>query len=380
MTTPEATARPPGERSKEFSDSMRGAVPGDGKAQAAIDAARLAAQPEVAGNGAAPEPDQQSRATDGADFAFEFAGEAVHRLWGTDEDVVWASGEPLMVAGPQGVGKTTLVQRLALHRLGIRQGDLLGMPAEPASGRVLYIAADRPKQAGRSLRRMVTEADRQALTDGLIVWKGPLPFDLGRCERGDLAGFVSGFPEVSDVFVDSLKDVAQKLSDNEVGSRVNGEHQELIAQGTELVANHHQRKASGDNKCPTKLDDVYGSTWITAGCGSVFLLWGEAGDPVVKAHHLKQPEGEFGPSKLLHDHSAGSVELYDPHDLEAMVRGALGKGLTARNAAVQLFESDDPDHNQIEKARGKLDRLIKRAEGLERVSDNGVTYYRARKR
>ena len=142
---------------------------------------------------------------------------------GRDGEVLWAVGEPLQIVGPQGVGKTTLAQRLCLHRTGLCDGELLGMPVEVSAGRSLYIAADRPRQAARSFRRMVAEADREALETGLIVWRGPLPFDLGRCERGDFMDFVSQWPEVSDVYVDALKDVAVKLTDDEVGSRVNAD-------------------------------------------------------------------------------------------------------------------------------------------------------------
>jgi hypothetical protein len=42
-------------------------------------------------------------------------------------------------------------------------------------------------------------------------------------------------------------------------------------------------------------DDVYGSTWLTAGTGSVILLHGEPGDPIVSMHHLKKPVAEGGP-------------------------------------------------------------------------------------
>lgn len=297
------------------------------------------------------------RSQDGAAFFLDAEIE-VPAIWGLDGDVVWAAGEPLQGVGPQGVGKTTLMTQLALRRGRVVTGPLLGMPVQPSQGKVLYIAADRPRQAARSGRRMVTEADRELLESGLVIWRGPLPFDLGKCERGSLAEFVaSECPDATDVFIDSLKDVAVKLTDDEVGARVNGEIQQLIAQGIEVVSGHHQRKAAADNKKPTKLADVYGSVWLTAGCGSVLLLWGEAGDAIVEASHLKQPSGEFGPAKVLHDHARGTMSLYQPtKDLLSLASSALGAGLTARTAAAALFATDDPSSNQVEKARGKLKR------------------------
>jgi replicative DNA helicase len=301
----------------------------------------------------------------------------VPAIWGCDGDVAWAEGEPMMPCGPQGVGKTALSEQLALRRVGVRDGDLLGMPVEVSAGRALYIAADRPRQAARSFRRMVTEADREALRTGLVVWRGPLPFDLGRCQRGDLLEFVSNWSEVSDVYIDALKDVAVKLTDDEVGSRVNAEFQQLIAHDIQLVADHHQRKASADNKKPRTLADVYGSTWLTTGMGSVLLLWGEAGDPIVEVSHLKQPSGEVGPLQILHDHDRGEIGLYEPRVLYTMAREALGDGLTVHSAAMQLYETSDPNRNEKQKARGKLQRLVKRGK-LTEVPGSDPTAYRVK--
>ena len=44
---------------------------------------------------------------------------------------------------------------------------------------------DRPKQALRSFRRMVSEDDTEILSERLVVWSGPLPFDIGT-EPGEL--------------------------------------------------------------------------------------------------------------------------------------------------------------------------------------------------
>jgi len=300
-------------------------------------------------------PNELARARDGAAFILD-APTKVPALWGDGDEVLWPKDEPLMIAGPQGVGKTTVAQRLALHRAGVLGGDLLGMPVAVSAGRVLYIAADRPPQAARSARRMVTEADRAALKTAVITWRGPLPFDLGRCQRGDLAGFVANWSEVTDVYIDALKDCAVKLTDDEVGSRVNAEFQHLVAGGVQLVVDHHQRKAGSDNKKPAKLDDVFGSVWLTSGCGSVVLLWGEAGSPIVELRHLKPPAAEVGPMKLLHDHGRGAIAVHEAEDLVAIAADTPGDGLTARAAAIRLYGTADPTANQIEKARLKLKR------------------------
>ena len=239
------------------------------------------------------------------------------------------------------------------------------------SGRVLYIAADRPAQAARSLARMVGESDRAVLEKQLIVWKGPLPFDIVTDPRA-LLRFVQTFEGVTDVFIDGLKDVVIGLSDDRVGAAYNQSRQLLLAADYQLVEQHHQRKEQRGNGAgkPVKLADVYGSRWLTAGAGSVVLLWGEPGDPVVDFIHLKQPAEEVGPLKVRIDHERGELAVHDRVDLLAALRSATSKGdsapgLTATDGARLIFDSDRPTDAQIEKARRRFKGLVKR--GVTRV-------------
>ena len=100
----------------------------------------------------------------------------VEAVWGDGSHVLWAQGEPLMIAKPDGVGGTTIAQQLALCRAGIATPTLFGHTITPDSDhRVLYLALDRPRQAARSMRRMVSEADRKLLEEGVVVWAGRAP-------------------------------------------------------------------------------------------------------------------------------------------------------------------------------------------------------------
>jgi replicative DNA helicase len=291
-----------------------------------------------------------SRLVSGADFILE-EGDATPAVWGEGENILWASGEGLMLVGPQGVGKTTLGQQLALSCAGLRD-ELLGWPVQQTERRVLYIAADRPRQAARSMKRMVSDADRPKLAERLEVWKGPLPFDLtGEPER---LSVLANERAAGVVVIDSLKDVARKLSDEESGQAVNNAIQHCLAAGIEVVVLHHQRKEQRGAGKPTQLADVYGSTWITGGIGSVVLLWGEPGDAVVELSHLKQPVADVGPLELLHDHEAGTTTLERGFDLLAYMRGR-PNGATVADVAIARYSTTSPKPNQIQKCRRLLE-------------------------
>ncbi len=283
------------------------------------------------------------------------ASDHVPALWGEGDSVLWAQGEPLMIAGPDGIGKTTLGQQLALCRVGVRN-RLIGFPVEAADGKVLYIAADRPKQAIRSMRRMVAHEDYELLAQRLVIWRGPLPETLASNPR--ILVEAAEHYEASDVVIDSLKDVQYDLSKDEVGSRANIAFQELIATERELLTLHHQRKQQAGGAPPRHLSDVYGSRWLTAGQGSVLMLWGEPGDLVVELRHLKQPVEDVGPLTLIHDHLRGQTTVQDSVDLVALVALARN-GLTVHDAAVAIFTVSQPTPNQIEKARRRLESLLK---------------------
>ncbi len=122
---------------------------------------------------------RHSGEVDGATFALD-APDRVEAVWGAGTTVLWPKGEPTMLYGPDGVGKTSVAQQIVKALLGIGRPHIFGQPVEQAAGKVLYLALDRPKQAARSLRRMVTEANREVLRDKLTVWQGQVPFDLVR--------------------------------------------------------------------------------------------------------------------------------------------------------------------------------------------------------
>lgn len=274
-------------------------------------------------------------------------------IWGHGDYSAWARGEGFAVVGPTGIGKTTLAQRITLARLGIGPAEVLGLPVSRSERGGLYIAADRPRQAARSFRRMVQPDDREKLNTRLDVWKGPPPFDMGTRPE-NFAEWVCSF-ERDFTIIDSLKDMATDLTRDEVGSRINRAFQLITAAGVDFVVLHHQRKAQADNPRPKRLADVYGSNWLTAGLGSVIILWGEPGDPIVELSHLKSPAEEIGPIEVHIDHATGT--LTRPTSLLDFVRSAGDHGVAAADAALHLYGA--ASKAQTQKARRKLDVLMK---------------------
>jgi replicative DNA helicase len=279
----------------------------------------------------------------------------VPAICGEDDEVLWTRGEPFLIVGSPGVGKTTIGQQLARARVGVGPDRVLGLPVEPDTRPVAYIAADRARQALRSFQRMTREQEREPLDLGLLLWEGPLPFTLST-EPDRFVPFLQE-RDIGTVFLDALGNVALDLTKDEAGARVAYAWQAAIAAGIEVVSLHHQRKRDGQNpKRVRTLEDVYGSQWLTAAAGSVLVIDGDPGDLVVKARHLKQPASEVGPLELRHDHDRGRTYVIDGGNLTEAVGP---NGITVAEAAHHLYGSSEPTKNEREKARRVLNRFVR---------------------
>jgi hypothetical protein len=291
--------------------------------------------------------------------------EAPEPVWGSRDTILWAQGEALMIAGSPGLGKTTLAGQLVRARMGL-QPSVLELPVREG-GRVLWLMMDRPQQIARSVRRQFSRADLEQFGDRLVLGWGPPPADLAR--NPELMAELCKTAGADTVVVDSLKDAVVKLTDDENAASYHRARGITVTAGVEVLELHHMTKRNADGKAPDSLADVYGSAWLTAGVGSCLVLTGDAGDPIVKAHHLKQPAEPWGPAELIHDHTRGVTSVHHRVDLLELL--AITKVQTAESAARQLFGVEKPSKAQTEKARRRLEALCSGGMAVKRPGRAG---------
>lgn len=226
-------------------------------------------------------------AVDGLDFLTSRS--QLIPIWGDGDRVLAARGQGTLIVGPQGVGKSTLAQLFVFTRMGLLSSPLLDYTVALDERPILYLALDRPDQIAQSMFRMVDTSDedvaarlkRQLIVKTALPFKADLDPDLFAewvIETGRDPGLVVS---------DSVKDMLTDPDKNAGGMGFNTTVQILLANGTDTLGLHHQRKANVGNPKPNTISDVYGSAWITAGQGSIILLWGSAGSKSVELCHLK---------------------------------------------------------------------------------------------
>lgn len=310
------------------------------------------AAPAASATPSAEDEEEDTSVLRGGAFIWDESADIEIR-WGEGHNVLWAAGESMMIVGPPGVGKTTIAHQLVGGLIGI-ETDLLGLPVIQAK-RVLYLAMDRPRQIRRAMRRLFRAEDRTLIDERLLVRPGPLPADLAK--NPEMLVELARKWDCDVLVVDSLKDAAIKLSDDETGGGVNRAIQWCNAESIDICVLHHQRKGQ-DGAKPTKLDDVYGSAWLTAGTGSVALIWGEAGSEQVELIHLKQPLDPVGPLNLEHDHRAGRTIVVSGFDALRYLRLRGAKGAT-------LMDVARAEHGpEIKRDSPKVKKTERRLKGL----------------
>lgn len=323
-----------------------------------------------------PNPFGEYPPVDAGDWLFK-TDDTVVELWGAGDEIIWAEGEAFLLAGGQGLGKSTLAGQLVRGQLGF-QSEVLGLPVARVEKPILYLAMDRPRQLRRSMRRQFSEEEMRQAKGRLLVRPGP-PINDMAVDPSLLARMAEAVG-AGVVYVDSLKDAAVGLSTDEVGALYNRARQSLLATGANICELHHIKKPNADAGSTGGVGEVYGSTWITSGAGSVVTLSGEPGDLEVKFRHVKSPANEVGPWKIHLDPDQGSFSVRKI-DLLVSVRNAGHNGLDCEDAAREIYDCKRPSNSEKKKAERKLDAMVARGV-LRRIEDRfgNPTFFEVEKR
>jgi replicative DNA helicase len=297
--------------------------------------------------------------------------DTIDALWGNGEEVLAAVGEPTILYSATGIGKTTIAQRVALAAIGIGDPTVLGYDVKQIEGNVLYIAADRPIQAMRSLRRMVTEQDRDIL-DQRWRWERHHRIRITPDNPNVLLDAAEA-AEAPLLLGDSIKDLVSGVSTDEGGLAYNNAVQACVANGVEVFMLHHTRKAGSDGRSLLKLDDVYGSTWIPAGAGSVIALNGTPRQGIIKLNQLKMPSEQVGPFDIDIDYPTGTLTTIGRRDLVKWIRHQ--GSATTIEAARYMTGKDNPTAAEKKSISRKLARLEKDGEIVGTRSGGQMTIW-----
>lgn len=299
------------------------------------------------------QPDERNRYIPGGTFIHD-QPEGIPARWGTDDRVLWAEGEALIIVGGPGVGKSTLTANI-LHGL-LTNTPVLDLPLKPAN-RILYLALDRPRQIARNLRRLLHTIPRDTLDQHLTIRAEPITTDLETNQTALLE--LAQECDADILIIDSLKDLITDPADVKQGGAWNRAMQHCVANQIDVLALHHNRKKTSSDSQPKTLSEVYGSAWITAGAGSVILLAGDAGDALIELRHLKQPSEEIGPIKIEHHHNGQMTIDSGTVDILKALRQRPG-GMTAQDLAKLQTGKNDPKPNEVKKAKRHLENLVAR--------------------
>lgn len=303
----------------------------------------------------------------------------VESIWGNGQESLWARGEPLMIYGPTGIGKTTLAGRLLLSLIGVDSSELLGYPVTPVQPgqTVLYVAADRPRQAMRSLRRMAPTnaasilAERLRIEHNRQIWASDA--DPKMLHRAAVQA------NATCIFIDSSKDLAGgPLKDEGPAKALMDAVQICIANEVDVAMLHHPRKATQENtKRDLDLDDVYGSAWLTAGAGSVLLVDGKPGSGEFRFEQLKAPATFVDPLEVSVDYEKGELHKNTIRDLATWLE-EYGQTVTIAQAVSYQYgipEDEAYQHRpQYTKIQRRLETLHKEGKVNKATQGRQVAY------
>lgn len=211
----------------------------------------------------------------------------VHLEW------VWQGwlqeGGLMLLTGQPGIGKTQVSLDVAGHfALG---KDVLGQTVtRPRKIGFLSLEMNLPdiKEFLMVLAAAFTPEEQEILEQNLLILPLGESLFMNRLEiREQIEKMIVDYG-LEGIFIDSLTSTIE-------GDVASSATKELL-EWSEHVRNkygcfwwviHHQRKATGENKKPNKLDDVFGGYYVTGKAHTVFVLWETAVQNAIEVLPLK---------------------------------------------------------------------------------------------
>jgi replicative DNA helicase len=239
-------------------------------------------------------------------------------LWGRDDEVLWAAGEPLWIAGPTGTGKTTLAQQLVIARLGLLN-VVLGYPVLSSPGRVLYVMSNRPVQAKESFRRMISEQDAAMLKDRLVGLEQLDLDELGTSTTALLA--IAQRARAETIVIDDTLAVRTIMKPGGLTTLVAGARR-CAEERIQVLCIAQGPKA---RRMPAFVRRLTAGEGIGSGTGTTAELDGAPGDLVLPLTFWNLPAQDVGPLTIEHDHLRGVTRVLDEPRRQSTVSGRTGR-------------------------------------------------------
>jgi replicative DNA helicase len=151
--------------------------------------------------------------------------------------------------------------------------------------------------------------------------------------------------------------------------------QDCVVNGVDVVSLHHPRKTNQAN--PQKslaVDDVYGSTWVTAGQGSIIALNGTPGSGVAKFRHLKHPVDEVAGFDIEIDYATGSVSAVGTRSVVDFLEAQAGGPVSTPEIIAYVEGTPDYTPARAKAIHRQLDRLVT-AGAVTKHKQNGASVF-----
>ena len=197
----------------------------------------------------------------------------------------------LILAGPPGAGKTQLSLQWAIH---IALGkEFLGYTTEIGPSRVMFFSMEMGhadlKYFVEQMDLGLTDDEKTLLQENLIFVPTGHGISLDDADQQrDVASLIETYKPVG-CFFDSLGLSTTDDLSNESAVKTIMDWNARIRSSTGIFTwyVHHNRKAQIANKKPNKLEDVYGSQYITSNATTVVGLWPQPDSTDIEVNSLK---------------------------------------------------------------------------------------------